>query len=63
MADAQAKGVSMEELRKNDKLRLSYAIKADGETDYGKIEAVVDIFRDKEIYQFNMATSMETGDN
>jgi biopolymer transport protein ExbD len=63
MADAQAKGVSMEELRKNDKLRLSYAIKADGETDYGKIEAVVDIFREKEIYQFNMATSMETGDN
>jgi biopolymer transport protein ExbD len=63
MADAQAKGVSMEELRKNDKLRLSYAIKADGETDYGKVEAVVDIFRDKEIYQFNMATSMETGDN
>jgi biopolymer transport protein ExbD len=63
MADAQAQGVSMEELRKNDKLRLSYAIKADGETDYGKIEAVVDIFREKEIYQFNMATSMETGDN
>jgi biopolymer transport protein ExbD len=63
MADAQAKGVSLEELRKNDKLRLSYAIKADGETDYGKVEAVVDIFRDKEIYQFNMVTSMETGDN
>jgi len=63
MADAQAKGVSLEELRKNDKLRLSYAIKADGETDYEKIEKVVDIFRDKQIYQFNMVTSMETGDN
>jgi biopolymer transport protein ExbD len=61
IADVQAKGVSLEELKKNDKLRLSYAIKADGETDYGKVEKVIDIFREKQIYQFNMVTSLESG--
>lgn len=62
LSDAQAKGVSLEELEKNDKLRLSYAIKADGQTDYGKVEKVIDIFRDKQIYQFNMVTTLESGD-
>ncbi len=62
LTDAQEKGVSMDELKKNDQLRLSYAIKADGETDYEKVEKVIDIFREKEIYQFNMVTSLEAGD-
>jgi biopolymer transport protein ExbD len=60
MADAQAKGIPAEELRKNEKLRLSYAIKADGDTEYEKVKRVIDIFREKQIFQFNMITSMRT---
>jgi biopolymer transport protein ExbD len=61
MQDAQNKGVSPNELRRNDKLRLTYAIKADGSTDYGKIERVIDTFRDRQIFQFNMVTTLESG--
>jgi biopolymer transport protein ExbD len=60
--DAQEHDIPLEELRKNDKLKLSYAIKADGETDYNKVKAVIDVFREKQIYQFNMVTSMEGSD-
>jgi len=60
MADAQTKGFTIAQLK--DKEGLRYAIKADGETDYDKIEKVIDVFRDKEIYQFNMVTTMESGD-
>jgi biopolymer transport protein ExbD len=59
ITDAQNHGIPMEELRKNDKLRLSYAIKADGDTDYDKVKRVIDIFREKQIFQFNMVTSLE----
>lgn len=60
IADAQARGATAEDLRKNDKLRLSYAIKADGDTDYDKVKNVIDVFREKQIYQFNMVTSMRS---
>lgn len=61
MVDAQAKGFSIAQLR--DKEGLRYAIKGDGATDYDKVEKVIDVFRDKNIFQFNMVTSMETGDD
>jgi biopolymer transport protein ExbD len=61
MQDAINKGVSPDELRRNDKIRLTYAIKADGDTDYGKVERVIDTFRDRQIFQFNMVTTLESG--
>jgi biopolymer transport protein ExbD len=61
MADAQAKGFTIAQLK--DKEGLRYAIKADGDTDYEKIQNVINVFRDKEIYQFNMVTSMEGSDS
>jgi biopolymer transport protein ExbD len=61
MADAQAKGFTIAQLK--DKEGLRYAIKADGDTDYEKIEKVIDIFRDKNIFQFNMVTSLEGMDD
>lgn len=60
MVDAQNKGFTIAQLR--DKEGLRYAIKADGATDYDKVEKVIDVFRDKNIFQFNMVTSMESGD-
>ncbi|MFY7707569.1 MAG: ExbD/TolR family protein [Flavobacteriales bacterium] len=57
MTDAQAKGYTISQLK--DKEGLRYAIKADGNTDYEKVEKVIDIFRDKNIFQFNMVTSLE----
>jgi hypothetical protein len=59
MIDAQNKGMSVEDLRGDEGLR--YAIKADGSTDYEKIEKVIDIFREKNIFQFNMVTTLEAG--
>ena len=50
MADAERKGISREQLRGDDGLR--YAIKADGATDYEKVEDVIDVFREKQIFQF-----------
>jgi biopolymer transport protein ExbD len=60
MVDAQNKGYTIAQLK--DKEGLRYAIKADGDVDYEKVEKVIDIFRDKQIFQFNMVTSMENGD-
>lgn len=60
MADAQEKGFTIAQLK--DKEGLRYAIKADGETEYEKVEKVINIFRDKNIFQFNMVTSLESGD-
>jgi biopolymer transport protein ExbD len=57
MYDAKDKGFTDKQLRTTDGLR--YAIKADGGTDYELVEKVIDIFRDKQIYQFNMVTSLE----
>jgi biopolymer transport protein ExbD len=59
MIDAQNKGISVEDLRDDEGLR--YAIKADGATQYEKIEKVIDIFREKNIFQFNMVTTLEAG--
>ncbi|MFM7731595.1 MAG: ExbD/TolR family protein [Flavobacteriales bacterium] len=52
---AQVMGISKEELRKDG---LRYAIKADANTDYAKVKKVIDVFRDKEIYNFNMVTNL-----
>jgi len=41
---------------------LRYAIKADANTEYEKIEKVIDVFRDKQIFQFNMVTSLAGSD-
>jgi len=59
--DAQANGMTKEDLKKNG---LRYALKADAETDYEKVQKVVDVFRSKEIFQFNMVTNLKgSGDN
>lgn len=61
MDDATDQGLTKEQLQKDG---LRYAIKADGNTDYDKVKKVIDIFREKEIYQFNMVTNLEgSGDN
>jgi len=57
--DAQNKGISVEALQESEGFR--YAIKADGTTDYEKVEKVIDIFREKNIFQFNMVTTLEAG--
>ena len=57
--DAQNKGISVDDLKESEGLR--YAIKADGTTDYEKVEKVIDIFREKNIFQFNMVTTLEAG--
>ncbi len=54
--DATENGATKEELKENG---LRYAIKADGNTDYAKVEKVIDVFRDKQIFQFNMVTNLE----
>lgn len=54
--DATENGATKEELKENG---LRYAIKADGNTDYSKVEKVIDVFRDKQIFQFNMVTNLE----
>lgn len=60
MVDAEAKGYSVAELKEKEGLR--YAIKADGNTDYEQVAKVINTFRDRNIFQFNMVTSLETGD-
>lgn len=57
--DATEQGMTKEQL-KTDGLR--YAIKADANTDYAKVERVIDVFRDKQIFQFNMVTNLEGSD-
>jgi biopolymer transport protein ExbD len=54
--DATENGATKDELKENG---LRYAIKADGNTDYSKVEKVIDVFRDKQIFQFNMVTNLE----
>lgn len=54
--DATANGLTKEDLKTNG---LRYAIKADAETDYEKVEKVIDVFRDKQIFQFNMVTNLK----
>lgn len=59
MVDVQEKGWDLKKIREEG---LRYAIKADADTDYGKVEKVIDVFRDKNIFQFNMVTNMEKAD-
>lgn len=58
--DAHEKGFTDEQLKKENGLR--YAIKADGSTHYDKVKRVIDTFRDKEVFQFNLVTNMEKGE-
>ena len=55
MEDATEQGLTKEQLKEDG---LRYAIKADANTEYEKIEKVIDVFRDKQIFQFNMVTSL-----
>ncbi len=59
MADAEKHGLEPKDIKGDKALR--YAIKADGTTDYEKVEEVIDVFRDKNIFQFNMVTTLESG--
>jgi biopolymer transport protein ExbD len=53
--DLHAKGLEGKQLK--DK-RIRYAIKADGLTNYKKVKRVIDIFREREIFQFNLITNL-----
>jgi biopolymer transport protein ExbD len=57
--DATEQGLTREQLKEDG---LRYAIKADANTEYAKIEKVIDVFRDKQIFQFNMVTNLEGSD-
>jgi biopolymer transport protein ExbD len=57
--DATEQGLTKEQLKEDG---LRYAIKADANTEYEKIEKVIDVFRDKQIFQFNMVTSLAGSD-
>ena len=57
--DATDQGLTREQLKEDG---LRYAIKADANTEYAKIEKVIDVFRDKQIFQFNMVTNLEGSD-
>ncbi len=39
--------------------RVRYAIKADGMTNYTKVKKVIDIFRERQIFQFNLITNLK----
>ncbi len=54
-ADAMNKGIDL----RGDKA-LKFAIKADAGTDYDKVKKVIKVFKDREIYRFNLITSLET---
>jgi biopolymer transport protein ExbD len=41
--------------------RIRYAIKADGLTNYDKVKRVIDIFRERQIFQFNLITNLKGG--
>ena len=56
--DANEQGLTTDDL-KDKKNGLSYAIKADAETEYAKVKKVVDTFSDNSIYQFNMVTNLK----
>ena len=57
--DATEQGLTKEQLKEDG---LRYAIKADANTEYEKIEKVIDVFREKQIFQFNMVTSLAGSD-
>jgi biopolymer transport protein ExbD len=61
--DQNDKGVTIQMMNEDKELRLRYGIKADGDADYEKVERVIDIFRDKEIFIFNMVTDFEAFDS
>lgn len=58
--DATEQGMTKEQLKEEG---LRYAIKADANTEYAKVEKVIDVFREKQIFQFNMVTNLEGADN
>jgi biopolymer transport protein ExbD len=58
-ADAVKHGLDPKEIKGDKALR--YAIKADGSTDYEKVEQVIDVFRKINYYQFNIVTTLESG--
>jgi len=53
------KGLDPKEFKGDNALK--YALKADGTTEYDKVEKVIDTFRDHDIYTFNMVTILEAG--
>jgi biopolymer transport protein ExbD len=56
--DLSAKGLEGKALKEK---RIRYAIKADGMTNYTKVKKVIDIFREREIFQFNLITNLKGG--
>lgn len=42
---------------------LRYAIKADGKSDYKKVDAVIALFKKQEVFTFNLITSLEADPN
>ncbi len=54
-ADGANKGIDP----KSDQA-LRFAIKADGRTNYNKVKKVIKIFKEREIYRFNLITNLET---
>jgi biopolymer transport protein ExbD len=58
--DVRAKGWDDARIKKEG---LRYAIKADANTDYKYVKAVIDVFRDRQIFQFNMVTNVEKDEN
>ncbi len=56
--DLSAKGLEGKALKER---RIRYAIKADGQTNYLKVRKVIDIFREREIFQFNLITNLKGG--
>jgi biopolymer transport protein ExbD len=61
--DQTEQGITIEMMNDDKELRLRYGIKADGDADYEKVEKVIDIFRKKEIFIFNMVTDFEAFDS
>lgn len=60
LKDGQLKGFDIQDLMGGAQ-SLRYALKADGTTEYEKVEKVINIFREKNIYQFNLVTTLEAG--
>ncbi|HEX4887782.1 MAG TPA: biopolymer transporter ExbD [Luteibaculaceae bacterium] len=54
-ADGANKGIDP----KSDKA-LRFAIKADGKTNYNKVKKVIQTFKEREIFRFNLITNLET---
>jgi biopolymer transport protein ExbD len=56
--DLGSKGLEPKAMKER---RIRYAIKADGQTNYKKVKRVIDIFREREIFQFNLITNLKGG--